>query len=113
MTNLEKDRKIFEEIAAETRSLNEFLDKYSLEEIKANPILQKAITFRLLRVARVYKKLGGRYAQRFGEWNESLKRYAARIEENAASFNPYSLIEEAKEKLPALLIRIEKIKESL
>ncbi len=89
------------------------MDEHTIEEIKKNTLLQKAICFRLLHLARAYKKLGGRYAERFGEFNETLKGYMKEIESKASSFDPLSLIEGAKKELPAILSRVEKIKESL
>ncbi len=113
MNKEDSDRKILEEIASETKKLNEFLDSYSVEEVKKNVILQKAICLRLLHLFRAYKKLGGRYAERFGEYHEKLKGYAQKIESGVSSFDASSLIEGARKELPLLLSRVNKIKESL
>ena len=113
MNKESKDERIFEEIVSETKKLNEFLDSYSEIEVKKNPLLQKAICLRILHLARAYKKLGGRYAKAFGEFHESLKGYAERIESGLSSFEASSLVEKAREELPLLLSRVNKIKDSL
>ncbi len=113
MNHLENDKKILDSIRKETKKLSEFIDKYSLEDIKGNAILQKAICFEILHLCRLYKKLGGRYAKRFGEFHDSLKEYASLIERDFASFDAPSLITSVKKELPLLLTRIEKILLSL
>lgn len=113
MSQLENDKKILDNVQKEAKKLSEFIDKYSLEDIKGNAILQKAICFEILHLCRLYKKLGGRYAKRFGEFHDSLKEYASLIERDSASFDAISLIASVKEQLPLLLSRIEKISLSL
>ena len=113
MTPLDKDKRIFEQIQKETKKHGDFIDKYSLEEIKNNAILQKAICFEILHLCRLYKKLGGRYAKRFGEFHDSLKEYASLIENDSLPFDAYALIAKVKEQLPFLSMRVEKIMMSL
>ncbi len=113
MTSLEKDKKVFLSLSDETNKLISFYEQYSLDEISKNSILAKAISYDILRLSRTYKKLGGRYAKRLGEYHAFLLDTGSAIESDIASSLHYEIISKAKEILPLLLERLSKIVSSL
>lgn len=75
MNSEEKDRKVLNSLLKESEKLFSLLSKYSLDEIQKNHILERVVSFDILRLSRLYKKLGGRYANRFKEYNEKLRKW--------------------------------------
>lgn len=95
ITISDKDKKILEDINKENASLLNSIMEMDPSS-KKNPLLTKAILLRFLHIARLYKKLGGRFAKEFGpEINEGLKSIARAVETANDKLDP-KLIDEAK-----------------
>jgi uncharacterized protein with HEPN domain len=109
MKNDTFDQEQVKRLIADCEKISSSFKNLTIELIKSNPALAKAVALSLLRFERDYRNLGGRFASVIGNGtHEALQGLAKKIETGLEKINPSEIISALQKTIPSIEATLKK-----